>query len=292
LSLVDVATSKGDIERRKSYWNTFYCQGVIHTANGRLYGKYCKNRCCTLCCCIRKADIINRYLPVIRNWSQPHFVTLTVKAVSASKLNRVMKAMIRGFKRIIGKYRKKYLRGRGIRLQGIRSLECNFNPEKRTYNPHFHVIVPDQEIANILIREWLQCSKKGWTGPKAQKKSKVHNNQLALIELVKYGSKIFTEPDVNKKANHNGQRKIYAAALDNIFAAMKGLRIFERFGFNLPERSLGKKGSFLVEKYDEWRFNIKYFDWLNENNGKSLSEYLPVAGLMGLLENNIDTVLK
>ncbi len=35
-------------------------------------------------------------------------------------------------------------------------------------------------------------------------------------------------------------RYIYAAALDNIFKAMKGLRIFERFGFNLPNELVQK----------------------------------------------------
>ena len=62
LSLIDVAKENGDVEREKAYWNTYYCQNSVITANGRLYGKYCKNRFCTLCCSIRKAEIINKYL--------------------------------------------------------------------------------------------------------------------------------------------------------------------------------------------------------------------------------------
>jgi len=53
---------------------------------------------------------------------------------------------------------------------------------------------------------------------------------------IKYGSKIFIEPDVNEKPA-TGDAKIYAAGLYNIFDAMKGLRIFERFCFNLPPGS-------------------------------------------------------
>jgi hypothetical protein len=65
LSLVDVAREKEHFERLQTYWNTYHCQSRIYTADGRLYGKYCKNRCCLICLSIRKADIINRYLPIL-----------------------------------------------------------------------------------------------------------------------------------------------------------------------------------------------------------------------------------
>ena len=42
LSLIDVAKKNGEDEREKAYWNTYYCQNSVITANGRLYGKYCK----------------------------------------------------------------------------------------------------------------------------------------------------------------------------------------------------------------------------------------------------------
>ncbi len=212
-----------------SLWNTFHCQNHVYTANGRIYGTYCKNRFCTICCAIRKADIINRYLPVMQKWKQPYMVTLTVKAVPRYKLKGVMQSMISELHKIIEMQRKKHQRGKGIKLIGIRSLESNFNPIKKTYNPHFHFIVADEEMADILIREWLKRSHNGWTNNKAQKKDPVFNNVVALIEVVKYGSKIFTEPDLRKKVKIKGQGKIYLRALSNILNAMKGLRIFERF---------------------------------------------------------------
>jgi hypothetical protein len=54
---------------------------------------------------------------------------------------------------------------------------------------------------------------------------------------VKYGSKIFSEPDVNKKAKGGRNPKLYVSALHYIFLSMKGLRIFERFGFDLPKKT-------------------------------------------------------
>lgn len=155
LSLVDVSKNKGNNQKKKSYWNTYHCQNKIHTTNGKLYGKYCKNRYCTLCCTIRKADIINRFLPVIQTWEEPYFVTLTIRSVPMHKLKPVMISMLKGFTRIIAKYRKRNQRGKGIKLIGIRSLECNFNSQRKTYNPHFHFVVPNKATGDILIMEWL-----------------------------------------------------------------------------------------------------------------------------------------
>lgn len=44
------------------------------------------------------------------------------------------------------------------------------------------------------------------------------------------------------KAKAASDYKVYIAALHNIFLAMNGLRIFERFGFNLPLQKRNKKG--------------------------------------------------
>jgi hypothetical protein len=130
LALVDVARQKKAFEREKQYWNTYHCLNCAQSFQGRLYGKYCKNRFCTLCLCIRKADILNRYLPVLKKWKEAYFVTLTVKAIPAKWLRSVIKHLIKGLQRIIDKYRKRNQRRKGIKLIGIRSLECNFNPEK------------------------------------------------------------------------------------------------------------------------------------------------------------------
>lgn len=122
---------------------------------------------------------------------------------------------------------------------------------------------------------------------------RVYNSTSALIEIVKYGSKIFTEPDVNKKSNSEGNPTIHAAALDSIFKAMKGLRIFERFGFNLPNVSKIPTPEFtILRDYDEWIFEPTAFDWLNTKNEKRLADYNPIMQLVELLNNNIDITLK
>ncbi|MBC7488394.1 MAG: protein rep [Cytophagaceae bacterium] len=289
LSLVDVAKNNGRLERMQPYWNTYHCQNKVYSSGGRLYGMYCKNRFCTLCCANRKADIMNRYLPIIRQWEAPYFVTLTVKAVPARLLkSRIKKGIIRAFQQITAKYRKKHQRGKGIKLMGIKSLECNFNPIRKTYNPHLHLIVPSKEIADILVKEWLLKWGKEFTSSKAQHRTQVRNKEQALIEIVKYGSKIFTEPDVNKKATQKGQHQIHTAALDNIFRAMQGCRIFERFGFNLVLDQTHEKKKTILRTYEKWEFNMQHSDWLNQETLKGLTGYMVNNELYTLLSAKIN----
>ena len=292
LGLVDVSKNKMQHDRTKGYWNTYHCQNKVHTSNGKLYGTYCKNRFCTTCCANRKADIMNRYLPAIMQWEEPYFVTLTVKAIPARNLRKWLKdGMIRGFHQIIEKHKKRHQRGTGIKIMGIKSLECNFNPLKKTYNPHFHIVVPDKETAQILIEEWLIKWKAKDANRAAQHMTKINDKEKVLIEIVKYGSKIFTEVDVNNKSHKKDVRNLHVAALNNIFGAMHGLRIFERFGFNLP-RTSKEVNQQVTTEYDKWLFNSNVSDWTNTETGEMLTGYTPTHQLTELLDNRIDKELE
>lgn len=290
-SLIDIAGKKKDTVRQKSYWNTFHCLNKIYTANGKMYGRYCKNRNCPLCCSIRKADIINHYLPIIATWPEPYFVTLTAVSVRKGILYKRIKNLNRAFSIITSRCRKRAQRDKGVKLVGVKSLECNFNPVKRTYNPHLHLIVATKEMAEIVISEWLKLFTAKFARHYAQNMQRVNSNEKVLMEVVKYSSKIFTEPDVTAKSNKKADRDLYAAALDNIFAAMKGNRIFDRFGFDLPKMEKESKAT-VLSQYDEWEFDPKQFDWLQINDEHSLTGYLPPNELLNLLAYNIDKILE
>jgi len=291
LKLIEVAQEKGDIVLEKSYWNTYYCQQNIFTSNGRLYGKYCKNRFCTLCCSIRKAEMINKYYPKMKHWEEPYFLTLTVKACKADKLKFYIKKFIQGFKRITEKHRKRYQRGKGRLLIGVRSLECNFNPKKKTYNPHFHIITKDRYTAEVLLKEWLELWTPRFTNRKGQNIQKITDLEKGLIEIIKYGSKIFTEPDLKNRDKEISTTQIFVKALDTILNAMKGKRIFDRFGFNLPKKNNKEKNTAkLLLDYSEWEYDIKSSDWLNVATGDFLSGYSTPSHLQALLENNINII--
>lgn len=295
LALIDVANGKGAYDRVDQYWNTYYCLNRAHSAEGRLFGKYCKNKFCTVCLCIRKAEILNKYLPILKDWKDAYFVTLTIKAIPNKRLSQLVSKLIQGLQRIIDKYRKRNQRRKGIALAGIRSLECNFNPQRRSYNPHFHIIVPSYEIAKILIDEWVMLWKETngtkWTTRAAQNMRKVQDLERDLIECVKYGTKIFTESDVSKKSKGTTNPTIYVSALDNIIAAMRGKRLFDRCGFNLPSNNPKKSANFLtLSKYEEWVYNSEFSDWVNPETEKVLSGYSLPTELNTLLNNNLDVV--
>ena len=289
LNLIKLAEENGEPELQKAYWNTYYCQQSLISVDGRFYGKYCKNRFCSLCCSIRKAEMINKYYPVLKNWKEPYFLTLTVKSCNAKNLKHYIKKFIQGIQRIIAKHRKRYQRGKGIKLVGVRSLECNFNPTRKTYNPHFHIIAKDKKIAEILLKEWLKLWTPKYANRLGQNIQPVRNLESGLIEIIKYGSKIFTEADLKEKTKGEKTVYIYLKALDTILNAMKGKRIFDRFGFDLPQQHKYKSAKpQLVNNYDEWDYNAEISDWQNVMTQERLSGYELPTSLQSILENNLN----
>lgn len=295
ITLADIARRKGQPDKAQKYWNTYHCQARLYTHEERTYGKYCKNRHCLLCNSIRKAVIIEKYYPVLKEWKEGYLVTLTVKACKAEELRIMLREVLEKFGQILVKLKKRNQRGKGIKIMGVRALECNFNPKDRTYNPHMHIIVPDKATANLLMSEWLYKWGVWKASGRGQHKRRIENLEHDMVELIKYGSKIFTEPDVrNKSTTKKGDRDIYAAALYNIFEAMKGLRLFERFGFNLPDTCADRRPSapYVTTDFNEWYYDIHRHDWLNIENGDHLSDYQPNPQLIELLDNHINTDLE
>lgn len=291
-ALIQVAEKRGAEERVKQYWNVYNCANNMIVHGDRVYTPYCKNRCCTVCLAIRKAEIINKYFPVLSLWPDPHMATLTVKSVKAKDLRRIIDNMMLCFGRIKDKYKKQEQRGKGQKLIGIRSLESNYNPQRRTYNPHLHVIVPERWMAQTLRLEWIaRRTSPKWVCRKAQDVRPVWSTESGMMELIKYGSKIFTEYDLKKKRDWTEAPTIYAAALDTILAAMHGKRIFDRFGFDLPLTIEKPVDSQLISDCQKFAYNKDAFDWVDGNSGELLTGYQQDPKLVDLLVSNINTTL-
>lgn len=111
----------------KTLWHAYGCQSEIIISSDRVHSYYCKTRFCTVCLANRKAIQIRNYLPVIEKWKSPQFLTLTVKSVPAKHLKKRMDNMQKGLSGIIANHRKKHARGTGIKLLGVKSMECEFN---------------------------------------------------------------------------------------------------------------------------------------------------------------------
>lgn len=140
--MIDIAVINGETQLAKRYWNTYYCQNKLIGFENKFYGDYCKNRWCAICCGIRKAHLLNKYLPIISEWEAPHLLTITLKSVKAHELETRINQMIKAFKLIKDRCNKRHLRGNGMKIMGVKSLECNFNATKKTYNPIIILLHP------------------------------------------------------------------------------------------------------------------------------------------------------
>ena len=76
--------------------------------------------------------------------------------------------------------------------------------------------------------------------------------------------------------------------MDNILVAMKGKRIFERFGFNLPQQSQQTNSLKIVVDFENWTFPKDSSDWVNDETGEALTGFLPPLGLIHLFKDYID----
>ncbi len=288
LSCIDIAKENNELNWVKRYWNTWHCQNVLITYKGRAYGNMCKNRFCLVCVSIRKADMINRYKPEIEKWPDIHFLTLTVKAQPHQNLNKWMGGMIKAFEKIRKRCDQRHRRGKGPKLIGIRSLECNFNPKSKTYNPHFHILCTSKEIARIIKKECLEIWNRGekvFALHYLQKIRKVNNTEKDIIETIKYGAKIFTNPTMKKGKRKNKSIEIYAAGLHTIYKAMEGHRLLGSFGFKLPPKEdLSKKGR-EVKEFENWFFDTNIADYVNTETGQVMTNYMADQGLENLLES-------
>jgi len=194
LLLIDIAKEKKNTVLIISLWNAYHCLDKIHVVNDRIYGKRCKTRFCTVCNGIRKATLVNNYKAILDSWKAPQFLTLTWKSCSLDELYEHLNETIVIFNRIKAKLKKRHQRGKGPKIIGIRSIEANFNPETKTYNPHIHILIPNLEIANLLRNEWIAYfNDPKIATPKAQFIRQVIDTEKDLIEVIKYASTVFTD---------------------------------------------------------------------------------------------------
>lgn len=192
------------------YFRSLRCSNEIKLkADNRIVTTFCGKRWCTVCSAIKQAELIEAYLPSLEAMAEPCHVTLTIPSVKAKALKSTMHGMPKIFARIKDSGRKK-----GLNLSGIRKIESNYKHEKKTFNPHYHILVDGEIEARYLQAEWLKRVK----GAKAIAQDIKVADKGTLKELFKYQSKVV----VGKKFN--------AKATDTILQAMNGIRTIQPFG--------------------------------------------------------------
>lgn len=290
LALKKLAEDEENLMWANRYENAVYCLDRIITHNGKAFSKFCKNRCCLVCCSIRKAYYVNKFEPVVQSWEDPYFVTLTCKSKSKYKLKPRIKELIKNFDLINRRLRKRYERGKGPKPVGIRALECNYNPLTYEYNPHLHLLVASKEIAIDFILEWQNTFGANETNPKGQHMRPVSFEGRDLIETIKYGAKVFTDPDMIKDKKKRTQLpKIYIAALHTIYKALDGCHLLSTFGFKQPKTILDDEQEAIITKvFEDWLYDTQIKDWVNTETAEIMTKYKPDGKLQYLLADRMD----
>lgn len=286
--LADIAKNKGREDLAASFWGMYYCQSELIVHDGKTHGYYCRQRFCPMCSSIRKAGLINKYKPIIAKWEDPYFVTLTVLVCKAQGLKAKLKKVKDVFELITNRLKQRHKRGKGIKVLGVRSIECNYNPTEKTYNPHIHLIVPNKQAANLLMSTWL----KEWgvwqaTG-EHQHKRNIKDLEHDLVETIKYGTKFFTEPDPRDKKK-NVSRHVYLKAMYNIISAMRNMKQFHHFGFSLPKAEVSEKREpRVVSDFSKFEYYLGGGDWIDTETGNPLTAYQPATELLEMLQERIN----
>jgi len=297
MALVDISKESGELDWTKRYWNSYHCQTKLIGYKNKFYTKLCRNRWCATCYGIRKAELLNKYYDELLKWEEPHLLTLTLKSVGANQLDERINDMVKAFVRIKDRCNKRRKRSNAMKIMGLKSLECNYNANRRWYNPHFHIITPNRQIALYIKQEWKnEWNKYSYLASEnAQDIRIIENIESGLIEVIKYGAKMLSEPDPNKKrkrqkGNLNGL-SIYANGLHTIYKAFDNHQLFKSFGFSLPNQELKTTSTQLIFNYDVWKYRINDMDWVNTSTGKYLTDYELDANLDYILKTSIDKVL-
>jgi hypothetical protein len=204
----------------KAYANTFFCASYIVAEENRFKSKYCRNRWCLVCNRIKTAYYIDLYTPHLNTWKDKYLVTLTAPTIKKEDLKEEIQLYLDAFVRIKDKMRKQ-----NEKIKGIRKLEITYNPVKKLYHPHFHIIIEGENHANNLRDNWLKAFPNA--NIKAQDVQPANANSLK--EVFKYFTKI--------TADNKNEPTITLPALDAIFAAVKGRRVFQSFGFKTKQRA-------------------------------------------------------
>lgn len=250
--------------------NTLNCFSNLQRYEDRVYGKRCKNRFCSFCINIRTAEIINCYLPALEKWNKLHFVTLTLKSVNEADLNPRVKKAFCVLERILSRYRKRSNRSMKIVFKAVKSFEINYNPKRNTYNPHFHFLIENRQMAYRLIEDW----KKEWGSEFVNiggQDIKPVNNRKDIISCLKYITKVFKIVELPDKMNNEDDIMIYSTAYLNIINSIENRKIFSRYGFKKIEDET--EISFVpTSNYERLQYDSKEHDYISVETQESLLE--------------------
>lgn len=280
----------------KRYWQDYHCSSRLNVTDGHYHSKRCKHKECLRCQRITTYKRITTYLPIIRTWDDPVFLTLTIPNVWGKDLRQTHRMIARHFRMVLDRLRKQ-----GIKAVGTRNMETTFNPDRYAnrlppYHPHLHCIVNGKAVAQLILKYWLELY------PDAREKGQdvraFGARATDLLEAFKYSNKV-----INGKTTL--ERGIYLNALHTINKAYQGgeggVRSFQPFGFKRSDVGATPDevkqietilmGSDVVSLPDgNFTFVFDgesgFFDYVDDN-GECLTDYVMGEALREFLKTKI-----
>ena len=175
-------------------------------------------------------------------------------------------------------------------------MECNYNPVNGTYNPHYHIITINKEVGRLINIEWLKEQNKNQSEkiarPFAQHLVKIKDKEENLIEIIKYGVKVMTDPDMKKGKNRTQLPIIYAAAMHEIHKAFSGKKLLSKYGFSLLPKGQEAKEQYIDDsKVKAWSYDPIMSNYIEEITAEVMymNKHLPSAEIVYIAKERIDT---
>jgi hypothetical protein len=259
---------------KKAYRNSLHCCSELKQHEDKITAKYCKNRWCMVCNSIRTAKNINGYEPEFKKLLDPQFLTLTVPNVKKDELRETIRCMKKTWQAVYKKFHRQCQKLK-IKLVGVQKLECTYNAVEDTYHPHFHFIIDGKPIASAIHDEWLARFPSARRAAQDLRPADLNS----MKEMFKYFTKVVT--------TSGNTRRIYIPAMDVIFQAMQGFRVFQPFGIKaVNDEPDDLEAITLEEKVDQlvwWKWTGN--DWHDTATGKPLTGFERVTVYDELFKN-------
>lgn len=266
----------------KAYARTVHqCGETMHQEDGRLRTYWCGYRWCPCCNAIRTARAIQAYGPAVAAWAgDTHLVTLTVPNCSAGSLRSTLKVLHSTFALCCRSV------ARRMPVQAIRSSEVTYSEKRGDYHPHLHAMVRGRVQADALVTAWL----KRFPDASIRAQDVRQADAASLSELFKYSTKLASD-----KRDADGSRRVVPFhALDVVFEAQRGLRLWQAVGVSAVDPdALDDEGDLVVAVGTDaptrkgetvaWTWMQGCTDWVDLSTGDCLSGYEPGRHARALL---------
>jgi len=243
-----------DLKMYNYYFRANLCSDTVIESNGKITSTYCNCRHCIVCGRIRTAKGINGYYPqMLKENKQWYLLTLTKVSTSGDLIEKTFNDMYSTWRQFNKNWNKQ---NKLNKVKGIRKLECNFNPLKNTYNPHYHIIVDSLEFAIALKEYWMQNDSR--LDSKAQNIRLVTPGSDSLLEVFKYGTKPLSDKNRNTYQAHVIFKSLYGK---NLFYPFGGLK---KIAEDVDDIISQESDADITEK-TQYRFSSEFVDWISED---------------------------